>query len=106
THLSPADNALINYNTFAFSWTEISDAVEYEFQSSQDPTVNGDDQLINGVWNNKAHGNPDQNHLTDATIPSYGANGTWYWQVRAIDAAGNKSPWTSPWELTIDMDAP
>ncbi len=105
-HLSPADNSSININDFYFDWTSVSDAVAYEFQSSQNPTVDGNGVLVNGVWNNIAHGGPDRNNLTDSTIHSYGANGTWYWQVRAIDAAGHKSAWTNTWKLTIDMEAP
>lgn len=105
-HESPADNASINYNDFYFQWTDVADAVEYEFQSSQNPAVDGNGVLTSGVWNNKIHGAPDRNNLTASEIHSYGANGTWYWQVRAKDAAGNWSAWTSPWKLTIDMVAP
>lgn len=107
-HLSPADNSTQNVNDFYFDWTDVPDAVEYEFQSSQNPAVDGDGALTTGVWNNKAKGAPDRDFLASSTIHSYGANGTWYWQVRAIDAAGNKSHWTAPWKMTISLtpDAP
>ena len=105
-HVSPADNSTLYVNDFYFDWTDVADIYEYEFQSSQDPAVDGNGALINGVWNNKAHGAPDRDFLTSSTIHSYGANGTWYWQVRAIDEAGNMSPWTTPWKLTIDLDGP
>ena len=48
--------------------------------------------------------------LTGATVKSTTAtslnvsgleNGTWYWQVRAKDAAGNWSPWTDPDSFAI-----
>jgi len=68
--------------------------------------VDGDGALVNGVWNNKANGAPDRDFLTESEIHSYGANGTWYWQVRAIDTYGNMSDWTEPWMLTIDMVDP
>lgn len=106
THVSPASNSLINYNDFYFEWTDVEGVSEYEFQSSQNPALNAEGALYSGVWNNKANGAPDRDHLTDSSIHSYGANGTWYWQVRTIDAAGNKSPWTSPWKLTIDIEKP
>ncbi|HRQ86560.1 MAG TPA: hypothetical protein PLY16_00445, partial [Candidatus Saccharibacteria bacterium] len=103
-HISPANNHLQNFNNFYFDWTDVADAVEYEFQSSQNPSVDGEGALNVGVWNNKS--SADRNYLTDSEIHSYGANGTWYWQVRAIDAAGNKSDWTTPWKMTIDMEKP
>ena len=105
-HESPADNSTLYVNDFYFDWTDVADVVEYEFQAAQDPTVDGNGALTNGVWNNKASGAPDRDFLASSTIHSYGANGTWYWQVRAIDAAGNKSPWTTPWKMTIDLDGP
>lgn len=40
-------------------------------------------------------------------IHSSGApDGNWYWQVRAIDAAGNQSAWSSVWKVTVDNIAP
>lgn len=105
-HISPADNSTLYVNDFYFDWTDVADVVEYEFQAAQDPTVDGNGALTNGVWNNKVSGAPDRDFLASSTIHSYGANGTWYWQVRAIDAAGNKSPWTTPWKMTIDLDGP
>ncbi len=105
-HLSPANNSTQDFNDFYFDWTDVADVVEYEFQAAQDSTVDGNGALVNGVWNNIAHGAPDRDFLSDSTIHSYGANGTWYWQVRAIDAASNKSPWTMPWKMTIDLDGP
>jgi hypothetical protein len=105
-HISPLDNAFQNFNDFYFDWNNVADAVEYEFQSSQSATTGSDGGLTTGIWNNKQHAGSDRNHLTDSKIHSYGANGTWYWQVRAIDIAGNKSAWTYPWKMTIDTVVP
>jgi hypothetical protein len=107
TLLTPVNTGFTNVNDFYFDWTDSVDtsAVTYEFQSSQNPATAGG-VLTSGVWNNIAHGNAEQNLLTTSTIHSVGANGTWYWQVRAIDAAGNKSGWTPVWKLTIDMVKP
>lgn len=105
-HLYPLNNSFQNFNDFYFDWTDVADAVEYEFQSSQSPSTDSNGALNSGVWNNKVNGAPDRNFLASSTIHSYGANGTWYWQVRAIDSAGNKSAWTAPWKVTIDMVAP
>ncbi|MFA7193993.1 MAG: peptidoglycan-binding protein [Candidatus Paceibacterota bacterium] len=105
-HETPVDNAFQNINNFYFEWTDSIDAVEYEFQSSQNPSTDGNGVLDSGVWNNKLNGSGDQLFLGDSRIHSVGANGVWYWQVRAIDEAGNKSDWTDAWKITIDMVAP
>lgn len=107
--VSPVDRGYTKTNDFYFKWTASTDdnpGVTYEFQSSQNPhTTNG--VLDIGVWNNIADGAPDRNDLTDPQIHSYGApDGVWYWQVRAIDAAGNTSTWTKVWHVTIDTHAP
>ncbi|HVW71619.1 MAG TPA: immunoglobulin-like domain-containing protein, partial [Candidatus Paceibacterota bacterium] len=34
------------------------------------------------------------------------SDGTWYWQVRAKDAAGNYSDWSDIWSVTLDTSAP
>jgi hypothetical protein len=105
TLLSPVNRGYEKTNDFYFDWTDTTDAnpgVTYEFQSSQNPhTTNG--VLDNGIWNSIANGQ----NLTESKIHSTGApDGDWYWQVRAIDAAGNKSAWTAPWKMTIDTRAP
>lgn len=106
TQLTPANNAVLATNVFTFDWATVDDAVEYEFQSSQNPSVNNG-VLTSGVWNNKRDGGADRSKLTDPQIPSYGApDGDWYWQVRAYDAAGNISAWSPVWKLTIDTTAP
>lgn len=109
TLLSPVDRGYTKTNDFYFDWTDSVDAnpgVTYEFQSSQNPhTTNG--VLDTGVWDNLTNGNSEQKNLTDSKIHSTGApDGTWYWQVRAIDAAGNKSAWTPVWHVTIDTHGP
>ncbi len=102
TLLFPADNALQNFNDFWFDWTDVDGTDHYEFQASQSPSVDGEGSLDVGVWSG------DASHIqpTDSTAHSVGANGTWYWQVRAVDAANNKSAWTVPFKVTIDLTAP
>jgi hypothetical protein len=101
-HQSPTNNALINYNDFWFEWSDSLGAVSYETQYSQNPAVGVDGSFQNVQWS----GDYQNVQPTDSKARSVGANGTWYWQVRALDAAGNKSAWTTPWEVTIDMVAP
>lgn len=103
-------NSFKNTNDFYFTWDASTDnapgTIKYEFQSSGNSAVDGNGSLV-GAWNSIANGNSEQNNLTTPTIHSTGApDGTYYWQVRAIDAAGNKSAWSTTWNMTIDTAAP
>lgn len=102
THVSPAADARMNTNNFWFDWNGPSDAERYEIQNSQSDAVNSDGSFQNVQWT----GDYAQVQPSDSQAESRGANGTWYWQVRSIDAAGNASAWTTPWAVTIDMDKP
>jgi hypothetical protein len=102
-------NTSINTNNFYFTWDASSDAslITYEFIASQNPSTSGG-VLDTGVWDNITNGvTSEQRNLTSPTIHSTGADdGTWYWQVRAIDAADNKSAWSSVWNVTLDTKTP
>ncbi|MEI7539167.1 MAG: Ig-like domain-containing protein [Candidatus Saccharibacteria bacterium] len=101
--LTPFSNGFEITNDFNFTWsgsTDNSSPVTYEFQSDN----NGS---FTNPWDSITNGNNEQNNLTTPQIHSTGApDGTYYWRVRAIDAAGNKSAWTEPWKMTIDTKAP
>lgn len=102
-HLTPFNNAIQNVNDFYFQWNDVADAVSYEAQFSQsDSTDSSTGSLNSSVW----AGDASHHQPTASEAHSVGANGTWYWQVRSVDAAGNKSAWSTPWKLTIDMVAP
>ena len=108
TLLTPANNGFETTNDFYFTWAPSIDAssVKYEFQSSGNNTVDNGGSLVNS-WNSISSGNSEQNNLTNPAIHSTGAgDGTYYWQVRAIDVAGNKSGWTTPLSMTIDSKLP
>lgn len=99
-------NTYLDTNSFNFTWDPVSDTQIYEFQASLSPSQSGG-VLNSGVWNNIANGNSSQNNLTSPMIPSVGApDGTWYWQVRAIDAAGNTGAWSEIWNVTLDTVDP
>ena len=109
TLLTPTNGGYETTNDFYFTWTNSGDSgtpVHYEFQSSQNGHTSGG-VLDTSVWNNIANGNSEQSNLTTPQIHSTGApDGDWYWQVRAIDAAGNTSDWSSVWKMTIDTQTP
>lgn len=102
THEFPANDAFINYNSFYFDWSDVTGASSYEVQFSRSDSTDSNGALNVGVW----AGDASHNQPTESRAWSSGANGTWYWQVRAVDAAGNKSGWTVPGKVTIDMVAP
>ncbi len=94
------NNSIIPTNNFDFTWNASTDAsaLTYEFQSSMNPTQSGG-VLTTGLWKSDI--------LPTAMIHSSGApDGTWYWQVRAKDAAGNYSNWSNIWNVTLDTVAP
>lgn len=88
-------------NEFDFTWDASTDSngpVTYEYQASQNPAESGG-ILTTGLWHSGT--------LSTNMIHSSGAaDGVWYWQVRAKDAAGNYSPWSQIWHMTIDSIPP
>ncbi|HRN90183.1 MAG TPA: Ig-like domain-containing protein [Candidatus Saccharibacteria bacterium] len=98
----PSNGAIINYNDFWFDWKNVTGADHYEIQASQSNSTDGNGSLNSGVW----AGDYQNIQPTDSKAHSVGATGTWYWQVRAVDGAGNTSAWTAPWKVTIDKTAP
>jgi hypothetical protein len=93
---APANSVVLPTNEFDFTWEAStgSTGITYEFQSSLDSAQTGG-VLTNGLWQSGV--------LTSPMIHSSGApDGTWYWQVRAKDAAGNYSAWSPIWSVTLD----
>lgn len=104
------NNTLQNSNNFWFTWSDVSaddSGLTYEFQSSLSPS-NASGVLNSGVWKSTDNqSNPQFYPLNTPTIHSTGApDGTWHWQVRAVDSANNKSDWSEIWDVTLDTIAP
>ncbi|MDR3582217.1 MAG: peptidoglycan-binding protein [Candidatus Pacebacteria bacterium] len=100
--LFPVNGDITPTNVFTFRWASstasVSGPVTYEFHSSMNPAETGG-VLTTGIW--------DSGTLPAPSILSSGApDGTWYWQVRAIDAFGNKSAWSDVWAVTLDTVPP
>lgn len=98
----PSNGALLNTNNFLFNWNDSTDAspLTYEFQSSQDPSRDGNGVLNgSGIWRSGV--------LPTSQIQSSGApDGSWFYQVRAKDAAGNYSQWSDIWSVKLDTTSP
>lgn len=103
-HQSPADNT---FTTTALQtsidWSDSTDTngpVKYEYQSSNSNDVDGNGSFVSPVFTS----NP---LLTSSEIPTPGTpEGVYYWHVRAQDAAGNWSAWSTPWKITVDNTNP
>jgi len=100
TLISPADGTFLDTNNFDFDWNDSTDdsSITYIYQASQNPTQS-EGVLTTGLWTSGT--------LPTSTIHSSGAgDGTWYWQVKAVDASNNESAWSPIWNVTLDTVAP
>ncbi len=86
----------------SIDWSDATDAngpVTYYYESSRSNATNGDSSFTSPVYQSGA--------LSSSQIPTPGTpEGTYYWHVRAVDAAGNSTDWTTPWEVIVDNTAP
>src|SRR5215831_9384661 len=87
TQTAPAAGAVVEFVP-SFAWTPVAGADKYEFQISADAGMNspvlgqGKDDFFT--------------KNTRATLLKTIPNGTYYWRVRAADAAGDVGKWTAP----------
>ncbi|MDQ2910537.1 MAG: hypothetical protein M3R26_05000 [Actinomycetota bacterium] len=100
---APADGTLVQFLP-AMAWTAVPGADKYEFQISADVGMNspvlgaGKDDFFT--------------RNTRATLIKTVPNGTYYWRVRATNAAGETSAWTAPrsfrkqWNLQPALQTP
>ena len=84
--IAPEDNQTDENSTPTFEWSSVVDAIEYEIQLDT--------------------ANPPEHIAASSTGLSYQPTNpllisTYYWQVRAIDAAGNPSDWSEIRNITI-----
>lgn len=88
---SPADGALVTGNPTQ-TWTSVSDAHHYIYESYLDAS------LLTPAYTTSIFG----------TSRVVGGNQTvaFWWRVKAVDAAGNESPWSSAWKLNVDNTSP
>ncbi|HSB37885.1 MAG TPA: hypothetical protein VLD13_02260 [Gaiellaceae bacterium] len=103
TQTAPAAGATVQFLP-SFAWTPVAGADKYEFQISADAGMNspvlgtGKDDFFT--------------RNTRATLKQTVPNGTYWWRVRATNAAGEASPWTQPrsfrklWNLQPALQSP
>ncbi len=95
--VSPVDGVVFDVGDFEFVWTAPRAATDYELRSGLDGRVDVAGALVDA---------PSTTTLllsTSALAVSGLPEGTYYWQVRALDAAGEAGPWSPIREVTVDL---
>lgn len=95
--VAPADGSIVTTNNPIFTWNPPMDvtAVTYEWESSLGPATNSDGAFAVQFAD---HAGLTVTNIDSPATPS----GTYYWHVRATDAAGDISAWSDTWTVTID----
>jgi len=93
---SPENGYITRSVKFNQTWESVSDAVTYNYRSCHnDPTTESCDLKYSESFAN-----------TVKKVSAGQPDGHFWWQVQAVDAAGNQSPWSEAWKITIDNIAP
>lgn len=103
SHSSPADGAFTTTAGLTkIDWSDVVDvgsSISYVYQSSLSPTLNIDGSFVSPAYTSGS--------LSASEIPTAGTpEGKYYWHVRAQDAAGNTSAWSTAWSVVVDSTAP
>jgi hypothetical protein len=85
----PQNGTVLSTLDATFQWTQLGQGVKYDIQIDNEnsfplPLVHA-----------------DTNFTENSYAYTFGRNGTYYWHVRAKDAAGNASEWSDTFALTI-----
>jgi len=101
--VSPADNSFLTTASLdKIDWTDVTDSsapVTYVYSSSFSATTNIDGSFAAPIYTSGA--------LSTSEIATAGTPaGVYYVSVKAVDAVGNSSPWTTPIQITVDNTAP
>ncbi|MGH7234142.1 MAG: Ig-like domain-containing protein, partial [Candidatus Saccharimonadales bacterium] len=97
TLISPLNNAIVNGTSLTNSWSTVTGAQTYEYES-----FNTNDSTQPPRF--------DATYSTTSKTATNVADGTtFYWRVRAIDQYGQVGPWSNGgdlWKVTVDNTAP
>lgn len=116
--LTPDNNSYTSNRAFTNKWGKVDGAVGYQYRTSN--TMNGSElgsilycdgsvAASDGCNGAAYHLVPNNFLVGDTTVTRGNSNtpeGNYYWQVRAIDAAGNTGPWSTIYKVSVDVTAP
>jgi hypothetical protein len=90
TLVYPVNGRVTNDDTPWLDWTDVTDDTQVHYQLQVDNDADFSSPAVNKTWVNLSSN-------TQSTLP----DGVYYWRVRAVDAGGNPSAWTSGWSFTV-----
>ena len=95
--VSPVDGGRFEGADVEFEWTSPRDAAGYELRTGLDGRVDPDGALVDAPSTTTLRASGSE--IAFRGMPE----GTYYWQVRATDAAGLAGPWSPVRSVTIDL---
>jgi len=89
--VSPKDGAKTGDNTPELEWGEVTDpsGVTYVLQIADNKDFNSPELEASGITGGSY------------TVTDKLDDGTHYWRVKAVDGAGNSSPWSETWSFKV-----
>lgn len=100
-------NVVVTTHTFDFTWQPSEDnqaaALRYQLRASTDSSQAGD--MPDATSKAKYSTLFEANSLAFQSLED-AMDGKWYWQVRAVDGAGNQSAWSDTWQVLVDSHGP
>jgi hypothetical protein len=94
TLVAPLNNSVVNGTSLTNSWSTVGDAVKYIYESYYNSSA------TSLRWHQEF------NAPTTSKTATGVADTTFWWRVKAVDAAGNESAWSNLWKVTVDNIAP
>lgn len=102
THISPANSSYVNSSTSSANWGNVIDPsvpINYHYQSSDSSLIN-----LDGSFQTTTQ---DSSWITNLNYLLAGlSEGSYFWHVKAKDAAENQSAWSNYWQFTVDNTPP
>ena len=93
TLITPSNDST-NPNGFDFSWSSVSGAAQYDWETSLVPDLNADGSFVSRAGYHRL----DATFINEGGSPSH----TYYWHVRAVASDGTTGAWSQIWQSTID----
>jgi hypothetical protein len=95
--VSPVDGGVFTAGELEFQWTTPRSATDYELRSGLDGRVDIAGELVDAPSTSTLLTSAAA--LTVSELPE----GTYYWQVRALDSSGEPGPWSPVRTVTVDL---
>ena len=91
TLVSPSNGAVITDHTPYLDWSKVTASSTVHYQLQVDNNADFSSPSVNKTWVSYSY----------YTVSTSLSHGTYYWRVRAVDASGNKSDWTTAWSFRV-----